>query len=174
MIRSTTVAETQLQPPRVEQIEVPQVVHDCSSLGRLDYADAFRVQLHRGDARTAEEWMRAILEDAPAPMRVQLLTGWTALGLRLSRPGRDGTILGWRLRQSDLDRVRVGASSRLGMPAELLVLREAGSLLFSTCVRFDSVAGRAAWATVEPIHPPIVKRLLMRAAARPASDEPSA
>ena len=34
--------------------------------GRFDYADAFEIRVPASDERTAEEWMRCGLEEAPA------------------------------------------------------------------------------------------------------------
>ena len=151
-------------PATVEQIPVPPHVSGFSSLARVDYSDAFRVTTARGRKRGAEAWMRAVLEDAPAPMRAQLLSGWTALGLKLARPGREGSVLGWEVRHSEPGHVRLGADSRAGMPAELLLFREKGALLFSTYIQFESAAVRLAWKAVEPVHCPIVRLLLARAA----------
>lgn len=114
--------------------------------------------------RTAEQWARALLEDAPAATRTMLSSGWASLGLEHGRAGSDRSVLGWEIRRSTEDVVLLGAESRLGMPAELLVERRRDGLLFATFVEHGNPVARAIWAGVEPVHVPIVRRLLERVA----------
>jgi Protein of unknown function (DUF2867) len=144
---------------RVRQIAVPEAARELSTLDRVDYADAFL--LEAGGERTPEQWARAILEDAPAPMRSSLLSGWTSIGLKVGRS--EDSILGWQLRRSTPDHVLLGADSRIGMPGELLFKRAERGLLFATFVRQDNPAARALWAGVEPVHVRIVRRILEHA-----------
>jgi hypothetical protein len=77
------------------------------------------------------------------------MVGWTLLGLRLGVRPPGGRILGWRIRRSTPDLVLLGAGSLVGLPAELLFLRQPDGLLFATFVRQQSryagpvAAGRA-------------------------------
>ena len=50
------------------------------------------------------------------------------------------------------------------MPGELLFKRERDALLFATFVQHDNPVARAVWAGVEPVHVPIVRRVLEHAA----------
>lgn len=84
------------------------------------------------------------------------------LGLKL---GSDG-VLGWEVRRSTPDHVLVGADSRIGMPAELLLERRQDALLFCTFVRHANLIARAVWAGVEPVHRPVVRHVLEDAARR--------
>jgi hypothetical protein len=136
----------------VRQISVPRAARAECTLARVDYEDAFVVSVGPTDVRTAEQWARALLEDAHG-----LVAGWTAIGLKLSA-GRG--ILGWTVRRSTADVLLLGAESRIGMPAELLLLRRRRSVLFSTFVQKDNALARAVWAATEPIHVPTVRRLL--------------
>jgi hypothetical protein len=52
------------------------------------------------------------------------------------------------------------------MPAELLLMRKPGALVFCTFVQHDNPAARAVWAGVEPVHVPVVRRLLAQARRR--------
>jgi hypothetical protein len=70
------------------------------------------------------------------------------------------------MRRSDPDFVLLGASSRLGLPAELLIMRFGEEILFNTFVRHDGVVARAVWAGTEPLHRPIVRYVLGSAARR--------
>jgi hypothetical protein len=153
----------------VRQIAVAPEVLALSTLSRVDYADAFMVDVDAVRERTAEQWARAVLEGAPAPVRRTLTSGWDALGLKLGGEGVEGFVLGWQIRRSTPDEVILGADSRIGMPAELLVKREPQALLFSTFVQHDNRMARTVWAGVEPVHVPIVRRVLARVARDPAA-----
>jgi hypothetical protein len=140
----------------VRQVAVPAAVRALSTLDRVDYADAFRVELEDVGSRTAEEWARAVLEDAPLAVRGQLLSGWSSLGLKVGR----GSVLGWHVRSSTPDVLLLGAGSRIGMPGELLFKRERHGLLFATFVRQGNPVARALWGRVERVHVATVRRLL--------------
>jgi hypothetical protein len=140
----------------VRQVAVPAAVRALSTLDRVDYADAFRVELEDVRSRTAEEWARAVLEDAPLAVRGQLLSGWSSLGLKVGR----GSVLGWHVRSSTPDVLLLGAGSRIGMPGELLFKRERHGLLFATFVRQGNPVARALWGRVERVHVATVRGLL--------------
>jgi hypothetical protein len=106
------------------------------------------------------------LEDAPISVRGALLSGWSALGLRLGSTRSDRFVLGWELRRSTPDFVLLGAGSRLGLPAELLLKRQQQRLLFSTFVQQDNRIARAVWAGVEPFHRPVVRYVLEQGSRR--------
>lgn len=145
-------------------IAVPPAARELCTLSRVDYEDAFLVEVGAVGERTAEQWARAVLEDAAAAVRSTLLSGWSALGLKLERA--DGSMLGWRVRHSSPDFVLLGAGSRFGMPGELLFKREREALLFATFVQQDNPAARALWARVESVHVRIVRRILEDASRR--------
>ena len=150
----------------VRQIDAPPDARALSTLDRIDYADAFLVDVAGAAGRTAEDWARAVLEGAPAATRATLRSGWTALGLKLDRAGSGRSVLGWEIRERSPDVVLLGCDSRVGMPAQLLLRRDPGALLFSTFVQHDNPAVRAAWAGVVPVHVPTVRRLLAQARER--------
>jgi hypothetical protein len=145
----------------VTQIPVPPEARERSTLDRIDYADAFVVDT-TGD-HTAEEWARAVLEDAPATTRASLRSGWTSLGLKLDHLGSAPNVLGWRIRRNAADHVLLEARGRLGLSGELLFERRDGELRFSTFVRLSHVAARGLWAAIEPTHVRVVRELLGRA-----------
>jgi hypothetical protein len=149
---------------RVRQIAVPSEAKARSTLDRVDYADAFLVETAKAQDRTAEEWARAIFDGAPTSMQRKLRLGWQSLGLKLGPALGDRFVIGWELRRSTPDVVLLGAGSRIGMPAELLVERRDGELLFTTFVRQDNLLARAVWAATEPLHVPVVQRVLAGAA----------
>lgn len=151
---------------RVRQIAVPAAARSLSTLSHIDYEDAFLVETDALRQHTAEEWARAVLEGAPLKVRGKLLSGWSALGLKLDCARSRSSVLGWPIRESNPDLVLLGAESRVGMPAQLLFKREPDALLFATFVQQDNRVARALWAATEPAHGPIVRQILEGARRR--------
>jgi hypothetical protein len=150
----------------VREVALPPGARALSTLARVDYEDAFRVEVGSARDRTAAEWARAIVEGAPASLRHGLRRGWSALGYRLGPTRSERFVLGWEVRRSTPDFVLLGATSRLGMPAELLLKRQQQALLFATFVQKQNPLARIVWAAVEPGHRPVVRYVLEQAAAR--------
>ena len=150
-------------PRRARQVAVPAVARARCTLRHVDYEDAFAVELGSAHVRTAEQWARAILEDAPPAMRNGLRRGWLALGLKLDATPSERSVLGWEVRRSTPDYVLLGADSRIGMPAELLVTRQKRAVRIATFLEHQSSAARAMWATFERAHRRIVPRVLVQA-----------
>lgn len=146
----------------VRQVAVPDDVRELSTLRRVDYADSFLVDTQAHPDWTAQRWAEAVLEEAPAATRAQLLAGWAALGLR-SGDGSGHSVLGWAVRRSTDDMVLLGRNSRIGMPGELLFARRPEGLLFATFVQHRGFPTRAMWAAVERGHVRTVVELLERA-----------
>ena len=82
------------------------------------------------------------------------------LGLRLGSPLAKPLVLGWEVVQSTPNHALLGARSRIGMPAQLLVKREKGALLFDTFVQQSNPVARAMWASIELAHERFVPSLL--------------
>jgi hypothetical protein len=150
----------------VRQVPVPPAARALSTLHRVDYEDAFRVDAGTAGGRTAEQWARAVLEEAPLSVRSTLLSGWSAIGLKLRCGRSHRSVLGWEVRRRTDDVVLLGADSRIGMPGELLVKRESHELLFATFVQQDNHVARAVWTAIEPVHVPIVRSVLEQATRR--------
>lgn len=118
----------------VRRVDVPSAARALCTLFQIDYEDAFLVEIDPVQDRMAEQWARAVLEDAPAMMRSALLRGCSALGLQLAPTRSERFVLGWEVRRSTPDFALLGAGCRLGMPAELLFKRQEKWLLFATFV----------------------------------------
>jgi hypothetical protein len=156
---------TPFMPGRVRQVALPRSARALSSLSHVDYEDGFLVDTGPAQDRTAEQWARAILEDAPSVMRGALLWGWFALGLQLGSTRSDRFVLGWEVRRSTPDFALLGAGSRLGLPAELLIKRQRQRLLFATLVQQEGHIARLVWAGVAPGHRQVVRYVLEQAGA---------
>jgi hypothetical protein len=144
----------------VRQITVPRSACALSTLEHIDYADAFVVDVGDSQDRTAEHWARAILDDAPDTVRLRLWWSWIMLGLRLGPPCSRRRVLGWKVVSRAPDHVLLGAGSRIGMPAQLLVRREPGALVFDTLVQKNNRVARMVWARIEPTHERVLPALL--------------
>jgi hypothetical protein len=154
------------RPGSVRQVAVPPDARALSTLSQVDYEDAFVVETRAAQERTGEQWARVILEDAASIVRSALRGAWSALGLQLGPTGSDRFVLGWEVRRSTPAYVLLGASSRIGMPAELLFKRQRGTLLFATFVRHANPIARIVWAGIEQGHRPVVRYLLEQASRR--------
>jgi hypothetical protein len=157
------VTEIEKTDVRVEPIAVPASLRELTELAAIDYEDAFLVEPGPAPGEAAAEAARAVLAGAPAELRAALLGGWSSLGLRLGA-GVGAQILGWRLRRAEEEVAVLAADSPLGIEAELVFAHDRDALLYATLVRLEGEAARAAWAQVEPFHPPMVRGLLERAA----------
>jgi hypothetical protein len=155
---------------RVSQIPLPADARALSTLARVDYTDAFLIE--SGIELTPQQWIRAALQEAPLPVRAQLVSGWSALGLKLGPPSSPRHKLGWRVHRSDPDLVLLAADGRLGLGAELLFRSEPRGLLFATFVQHTNAAARRVWAAITPTHQRVVRSVLTDAARRTARDRP--
>ena len=81
--RSTSVSA------EVRQVDLPSSARALSTLARVDYCDAFLFDVGAPHDESAEELIREILEGAPLAVRTQLLSGWSAIGLKVSPRPRD-------------------------------------------------------------------------------------
>ena len=158
LLRSTPFA-----PGRVRQVALPPAARALCTLSHIGYEDAFLVETGPGQDRTGEQWARAVLEEAPIVMRSALPWAWFALGLQQGSTRSARFVLGWEVRRSTPDFVLLAASSRLGMPAELLFERRQHTLLFATFVELNNHIARAVWAGVAPGHRQVVGYLLEQA-----------
>ncbi|MCX4665265.1 hypothetical protein OG453_01005 [Streptomyces sp. NBC_01381] len=140
-----------------------------STLARIDYANALLADIGPAQDRTAEQWARVVMEDAPADRRQALTQGWSALGLQLGPARSAGFVLGWQVRHSTPDTVRLSAGATLGLRSELRFQRRQHTLLLACFIQLDDDKARAMWAQAESRHPQVMYQLLEQAIARTAS-----
>jgi hypothetical protein len=166
MMTTTTQTDRAGTPSRVSQVLLPPDARRLSTLSRVDYEDAFIVDA--AGRRTAEQWARAVFNDAPLAVRTRLVSGWTGLGLNLARPSSSPRILGWRVQHSSPGVMLLAADSILGLQAELLFRTEPCGLLFATLIQQNNATARALWVRITPTHQKVVRSLLEDAARRDA------
>ena len=150
---------------KVRQVDLPPSARELSTLPRIDYSDAFLFDAVSTRDVSAEDLMREVLEGAPVAVRAQLLSGWSAIGLKV-HIGSERSVLGWEIRRAAPDHVLLGADSRIGMPGELLLKKEDGALLFATFVAQRNLLARTVWAVTEPAHVRVVRDMLGQASRR--------
>jgi hypothetical protein len=150
---------------QVSEVSLPADARALSTLSRVDYTDAFIVDAG-GDERTAEQWARAVFNDAPLAVRARLVSGWIGLGLKLGEPWSTRRVLGWKVQQRSPSVILLGAESVLGLQAELLFRTEPRGLLFATFVQQNNAAARAVWGRITSTHKTVVRSLLEHAARR--------
>lgn len=150
-------------PSRVRHVRVPPEVQPLSTLARIDYENAVLADLGPAQDRTAEQWARAILEDAPPETRHALTQGWTALGLQLGPARSEDFVLGWPVRHSTPDLVLLSADPTLGLSGELLFQRRPQSLLLACFIQLEDDTARALWTQAESRHPHVMHQLLEQA-----------
>jgi hypothetical protein len=74
----------------VRSVKVPPEARALCTLERIDYEDAFVLEVDAIQARTAEQWAHTILGDAPLLLGHALRSAWSAIGLRLGPARGDG------------------------------------------------------------------------------------
>jgi hypothetical protein len=134
---------------------------------RYDYADSFEIRVGEADSRSAEQFARSALEQAPWPVRWTIRTAHERLlGLRLGPRSSRDHVLGWQIVLSEPDVVQLGASSPL-LGRGVIV----GRRLDPRCTRITTFVfysrpalGRVVWAIAGPLHRRVAPYLLERAA----------
>jgi len=160
------------EPDGVHQVTPPPDLSDRTTLVNVDYQDCFLVDVGPSlSDRSAEQWARAIFEDAPAATRNRLVTGWPLLGLRLGPLASDEHVLGWLIAVKGPDRILLTADGSPEMLAELLVERVQGSVRFASFVSLLTPAAREVWVDVGPRHERTVRGLLTELRDRTRSTE---
>ena len=138
---------------------------------RADYADAFEIRVSGPDERTAEQWVRAGLEQAPAAVRWLIVAVHRhVLRLHLGPFGDGDHVLGWRIITDDPGVVRLDASGPLAAAMIMGRRLDPTRMQLTTSLSYRRPAlARAVWAFVGPLHRTIAPLLLRRAARRPAT-----
>lgn len=133
---------------------------------RPDYADSFEIRLPEPDDRTAEQWVRSGLENAPSVVRRTIrIAHRHVLGFRLGPHPSAGHVLGWRIARADDDLVRLETSSALMRAAIVGRRLDPCSTRLTTLLFYERPGfARLIWAVVGPVHRRIAPLLLARAA----------
>ena len=153
--------------PRARRVPVPDR-EPLIGNDQYDYADAFEIRLRESDARSAEEFARYALEEAPWPVRG---TVWFAhryvLRLRLGPRASPHHRFGWKILTSQPDVIHLEAVSPLLGRGVIVGRRpDPTRAVITTYVFFRRPAlGRAIWTVTGPLHRSVAVYLLEHAAA---------
>jgi hypothetical protein len=144
--------------------DVPSEVRALGTFDAPDYVDFFSVSVPGAAERSAEGWARAVLERSRlAKQHARRL--WTALGLRLGRPGSPDHVAGWRIAASERDWIRFETGSWY-LTAEAVCVVDEDDVSLSLALRFDRrLVARLVWSFIEGPHRRAVPDMLRQAAA---------
>ena len=140
---------------------VPASHRSVSSLSGIDYAD--RCTLATDVTATPEQWARAMFGDVPSAAEELIWRG--VLGFRLDRRRSADTVGGWRVGGRGADWIRLETGSRR-FRAEMVVRTAERRVSWTTCLRYDRLAGRLLWPPLSAVHRRLVPRVLAAAEAR--------
>lgn len=167
---------------RVESVPVPAQRLVSRAFPRIDYADAYRIELAPSTDRTVDDITRSLFSDVPSwiisMMRLRnaivrrfgLKTSFDPEGI--SREGRlaPGDRVGiFHVYDRTDDEVLMGDDDRhLDYRVSVFLERESTRLLavVTTVVRFNKWTGRLYFWPVRPVHRLVVRAILRRAAGR--------
>ncbi len=146
---------------QVAQVPVPQRGRELAGLTRVDYADAFAVDVPIRSSPA--QWMRAAAATSPRLFSA-VRVAHHALGLRLAPADSAGHPLGWDVLRDDDDAMVLGAAGLLGT-ARIVCLTPAGQVMIVSLVEFNGALGPTIWAATAPVHRAVARRALDRTAA---------
>jgi hypothetical protein len=161
-------ARTDTAEGKARRVDVPETFRAPDTLPDPSYTCAFEIDVAPADARSAEEWLRAIMEEGPAPVRWFILAGWiVALRLRLAPRPSPGHVLGWKILSASPTEIVIGVEGAT-LSARQVVQVEDARAVHATIVHYDRPAARVLWAVAAPIHVRVIPYLMTHAAsARP-------
>ncbi|MBO0820451.1 MAG: hypothetical protein J2P26_06325 [Nocardiopsaceae bacterium] len=149
---------------RVRKVAVPKEVESRRALDHVDYQDAFCASVPEAVSDSAEKWMREVFEGAPAPLRGAVSCGWRLFGAKLGPFPSPTHIVGWEIEENHPDWIRMNVVWALGLRAQLVLRTAPGSVVVSTAVEKRSLASRVVWPLLIPVHQPVLRAWLWRAA----------
>jgi hypothetical protein len=169
LVASVSLLNDDVADVKARRTEVPAMVLAVGTLAGANYMCAFEIAGLPPGSRSAEDWLRSIIEDAPRPMQWLIVTGWTtALRLRLGpRPSPDH-VLGWKILSSSPTEIVIGVEGA-ALSAQQLVQVQADRVLHATFVRYERPVARALWGIAAPIHVRSIPYLMERAARPPGN-----
>jgi hypothetical protein len=157
-------------PASAQRTAVSPVLRGVGSFtGESDYEVAFSLACPGASVLSAEQWGRAVFEEAPRALRWFLIVGWTAITCRL-RPRRAPTrVLGWDIESAAPGTLVTVVHAWVGLTSRLVVSVESDLVTVATFVRYtrpSTLAARVVWAATIPLHERILPYLLTSAARR--------
>ena len=153
--------------PRVVAVPVPPVARELAGLDRVDYADAFAVDVTL--ERSPREWVELSAAALPALFGAVRVVH-RALGLPLAPAGAGDHPIGWDVLRDEPAAAVLGNDGAFGTP-RIVGLARPGQLVLATLIRLNG-RGRPIWAATAPLHRAVARYVLGRMpsfAAAPAA-----
>jgi hypothetical protein len=145
---------------RVARVAVPSRARELAALDRVDYADAFAVDVT--SRRTPTQWIEAAAAVSPRLFRTVRLAH-RVLGLHLAPADSPGHPIGWDLLRDEDDASVLGNSGLLGT-TRIVGLTPPGQMMIVTLIQFNGIVGRTIWAGTAPVHRAVARQALARTA----------
>lgn len=155
---------------RARQVQVAREEPLLAGDEGYDYADAFEIRIDASDPRSAEQFARDALEEAPRIVRTIVdVAHRQVLRLRLGPRPSPHHVFGWRINTSEPGVIHLEAvSSLLGRGVLVGRRPEPNRVVITTYVYFSRpVPARAIWTFIAPLHRRVAPALLEHAAATP-------
>jgi hypothetical protein len=150
--------------PRISwQREVPDAMRSLDTLASPDYTDLFTGITAEARTKSAEQWARTLLEDAPLGLRMLIpAVHRVVLGLRIQLRGGPGYVLGWKIADRSDDFLRLETTGWLMTPHLVLKVDE-DRVSVATFVRYEHPAAARIWRPVSRLHRRVGLALLRHA-----------
>ena len=145
----------------VGEHHIPEGVRSLITLADADYIDLFTVTTPMATDRSAEEWARAILEQAPLS-RQNARAFYQLMGLRLGPEHSPDHVQGWKIAARGANWIRVETASWY-MTAQAVCLVEEDRVSISLSVRYDQPVAALVWRRVSGRHQRAVPVMLRQA-----------
>jgi len=150
-------------PPVAWQRDVPESIRSLVGLTSPDYVDLFTARTNEASEKSAEDWARVALEEAPDHLRLAVvLAQRLVLGLRLGPRRSPDYILGWKIADRGDSWVRTEAASWM-MTASLVFKVDEAELSVATSVRYDRRMAALVWPPISIVHRKVGLALMRRA-----------
>jgi len=130
--------------------DVPEAVRALTTLAEPDYVDLFTVTTPMATDKSAEEWARAVLEQASVSRR-NARALWRLMGLRLGPPHSPDHVQGWKIAARGDNWIRVETASWY-LTAQAVCLVEEWHVSLSLSLRYDRPVGALIWNLVAGPH----------------------
>jgi len=157
-------------PASAQRTAVSPALRSAGSFtGESDYEVAFSLARPGGSALSAEQWGRAVFEEAPRALRWFLIVGWTAITCRLRPRHAPTRVLGWGIERAAPGTLVTVVHAWVGLTSRLVVSVESETVTVATFVRYtrpSTLPARVVWAATIPLHERILPYLLTSAARR--------
>ncbi len=152
--------------------DVPDALQSREAVVRAHRVITYELRVQGAASTTAQQWARAMFEDASPILRSFLVVGWrSALGLRLSKRGSTRSVLGWQLTE-DLPHVATLEAASGLITAQNIVFVQDTGVFWVTLVHYERRIAAPIWRLVELVHRVVGPVILTGAGSRCGGSRP--